>query len=169
MEVWDLYDQDGQKLDKTIVRGQPLPSDTYHLVVHIIITSTSGEYLIQKRADSKDLWPSIWAFTGGSAIEGEDSETAAIRELSEETGIHLKKGDLSFVNRLFYDQNIGDIWHASLDADVSQLVFQEEEVSQLSYESQDHIQRMIENENFHRYRDRYLEIVFKLGGNNVRK
>lgn len=169
MEIWDLYNENGEKLNKTVIRGHELPKGTYHLVVHIIITNSKGEFLIQKRADSKDLLPGIWAFTGGSAIEGEDSETAAIRELSEETGIHLKLGDLKFMKRLFYHTSMADIYHALVDTDASKLKFQVEEVSQLAYESQNTIMAMIENGNFHKYRDSYFEVVFNTGGKHVRK
>lgn len=169
MEIWDLYNDQGEKLDKTVIRGHELPKDTYHLVVHIIITNSEGDFLIQKRADIKDILPGIWAFTGGSAIEGEISEIAAIRELSEETGIYLKVGDLKFLKRLFYHTSMADIYHAVVDADVSKLEFQVEEVSQLAYESQETIMSMIENGSFHKYRDRYFEVVFNTGGKYVRK
>lgn len=104
-----MYNSTGEKLDETVFRGDEVPENTYHLVVHIIIKNSNGDYLIQKRLDNKELLPGLWAFTGGSATVGETSEIAALRELSEETGIYLNVGDLKFITRLLRGNNLADI------------------------------------------------------------
>jgi len=162
MEVWNLYNYKGEILDQTIVRGDIQPSDTYHLVVHIIIKNSQGEYLIQKRADTKESLPGIWAFTGGAAIRGESSEEAAIRELSEETGIYLTKGIMKFENRSIRKDQLADMWYALVDVDVSTLKFQVEEVSALDFKSEEDIIKMIEIGRFHKYEDVYLRRVFNI-------
>ncbi len=51
----------------------------------IILENTAGEILLQHRADFK-----TWGLPGGNAEPGESIETAAIREVKEETGLTIK-------------------------------------------------------------------------------
>ncbi|MBI9014830.1 MAG: NUDIX domain-containing protein [Clostridiales bacterium] len=162
MEVWNLYNLEGVKLKQTLIRGQKIPKGMYHMVVHIIIKNSNGEYLIQKRADTKESLPGIWAFTGGSAIIGEVSEDAALRELAEETGIHFNKGDLTFSRRLIKHNHFADIWYSHMDVDVSKLIFQKEEVSALDFKTKEEVLAMIELGEFHRYETEYLSAVFNI-------
>lgn len=58
---------------------------TYHLVVHVCVFNQKGEMLIQQRQPFKQGWPNLWDVTmGGSALAGETSQQAAMRELKEE-------------------------------------------------------------------------------------
>ena len=82
-EIWDLYDGNGQKTGRTMVRGEEVPAGLYHLGVHIWPMNSRGEFLVQKRSMTVQCKPGIWAVTGGSAVAGEDALTAARRELSE--------------------------------------------------------------------------------------
>lgn len=161
MEKWDLFNSEGVQVKGTMVRGEPVPEGLYHMVVHIIIKNSKGEYLIQKRADDKDLWPGQWAFTGGSATSGEHSELTAIRELGEETGIDLELGVLEHMTRVFYSDYFSDIWSAVVDVDPETLVFQVEEVSALAFESEATIIEMLKDERFHHYSKEYLDVVFQ--------
>ena len=86
-ELWDLYDKDRKPLGRTVERGAPLPEGTYHLAVQIAPLNSRGEILLTRRADSKPKYPGCWEIPGGCAKAGEDSPTAACRELLEETGI----------------------------------------------------------------------------------
>ena len=83
-EIWDLYDGNGQKTGRTMVRGEDVPAGLYHLGVHIWPMNSRGEFLVQKRSMTVQWKPGIWAVTGGSAMAGEDALTAARRELREE-------------------------------------------------------------------------------------
>ena len=96
IEIWDVLDENGALTGKTALRGKGvLKSGEYHLVVHIWIVSSTGMFLIQRRADDKKLMPGEWAATGGAAISGEDSFAAAKRELFEELGIKSDEKSLS--------------------------------------------------------------------------
>ncbi len=89
MELWDLLDKDRAPLGVTHPRGRqyPMPRGTYHLVVTVFTVSADGRLLLTRRAPTKGMYPDYWEVTGGSGVAGEDSLTAALRELSEETGI----------------------------------------------------------------------------------
>ncbi len=89
MELWDLLDHDRNPLGMTHPRGRqyPMPGGTYHLVVTVFTVSADGKLLLTRRAPQKRMYPGYLEVTCGSGIAGEDSLTAALRELSEEAGI----------------------------------------------------------------------------------
>jgi len=97
------------------------PGD-YHLVVDVWIRNRNGKYLISKRAPNKPL-PNIWETTSGSAITGDDSLAAAIREAKEEVGVNLDRsrgrvilrqvrpgaGSSTILDVWLFDEKIGDV------------------------------------------------------------
>ena len=104
MELWDAYNRSFEKIEGMIlVRGENIPDGVYHLVSDVIVTHTDGSYLLMQR-DSRKHFGGMWEATaGGSALQGEDAQTCAIRELREETGIESE--DLSEVGRVISDDN----------------------------------------------------------------
>ena len=44
-EIWDLYNENRELLGKDHVRGEQLPIDGYHLVVHVWIRNSKGLYI----------------------------------------------------------------------------------------------------------------------------
>ena len=162
VELWDVYSASGEKTGKKIVRGRSsLKSGEYHLVVHIWIISSSGDFLIQKRAESKKLMPGEWAATGGAAVSGEDSFTAASRELFEELGI---KSDSKTLQKLFglkRRNSLLDVYLIKTDVDVSDLRLQEAEVSRAKWVTKDELCKMIENGEYHNYGKDYFKELFE--------
>lgn len=103
MEYWDLYNYDGKKKNKIAIRGDKLNNDDFHLVVNAWIMNENGEFLITQRVPTKSH-PLMWECTGGSAMLGENSLQAAIREVKEELGIDIaaNKGIFIGESRRFY-------------------------------------------------------------------
>ena len=85
-ELWDIYDKDRNFTGRMHRRGDPLSTGDYHLTVHVWLQHTDGRFLITKRAPNKG-YAGLWECTGGSALAGDDSLTAALREVKEETGL----------------------------------------------------------------------------------
>ena len=117
MELWDLYTENRELTDKTHIRGKEIPEGYYHLVVHVWIRNSKGEYLISQRSATRPTFPLMWETVGGSVLAGEDSLTAALREAKEEVGLDLlpKSGRLLFTQvRSVIDgkqyNDIADIW-----------------------------------------------------------
>ncbi len=112
MELWDLYTRDRRKTGETHIRGEKLPPERYHLVVHVWIKNSRGEWLISQRAANRPTFPLMWESTGGSVIAGEDSLTGAIREAKEEVGVDLDPSQGTLVNSTVRDhfQDIKDDW-----------------------------------------------------------
>lgn len=89
MELWDLYTKDRKLTGKEHIRGEELPENLYHLVVHVWIKNSKGEYLISQRSANRPTFPLMWECVGGSVLKGESSIDGAIREAKEEVGVEL--------------------------------------------------------------------------------
>lgn len=64
MELWDAYDENRKSLGYTVKREKfDSLNNEYHIVVHIWIKNSKGEYLIQKRSSNKKEGLK-WAWTG---------------------------------------------------------------------------------------------------------
>jgi 8-oxo-dGTP pyrophosphatase MutT (NUDIX family) len=148
MELWDIYDRNRNKTGKTIKRGERLQKDEFHLIVHIWIKNSNNEFLIQQRSE-KVKNPLVWCTTGGSAVSGEDSFTAALREAKEELGIDLtnKQGYL-FEEGIYEEDNqqyLSDTYLYFIDIDIKDLKLQTEEVKQAKFEKMSKIKEMMAN------------------------
>ena len=161
MEKWDLLDADGNYTGKTIVRGEPLRSGQYHLVEHIWIVDTKGRILIQQRNPNLRLMPGMWAANSGSAVAGEDSESAARRELFEELSIRTAPGELVYGGRMRRRNSFTDLWILYRDIDATSLRLQQEEVAQVKWVTQDELVEMLGNRSFHHYGTAYFQFVFR--------
>ena len=63
-----------------------------HRAVHVLVFDQAGRVFLQKRSMRKDLCPGLWdSSCSGHLDSGEDYDTAAVRELGEEIGVHGAK------------------------------------------------------------------------------
>ncbi len=161
MEKWDILNSDGTPTGRTTLRGQcKLKSDEYHLVVHIWVVSSKGDFLLQRRSETKKLMPGEWAATGGAAISGEDSYTAANRELFEELGIPSNKFNLKKLARIKRRNSLLDVWFINTDIEINKLRLQKSEVAEAKWVSKNELETMIKNGEFHNYGKEYFDTLF---------
>ena len=120
MELWDLYDRDRKKTGLSQIRGEPIPEGSYHLVVHVWIRNGRGEYLISQRSPDREKDPLKWECVGGSALMGDDSLSAASREVQEEVGVVLSPNQGKIVKTMLREhlQDIVDVWLFEYDGKV---------------------------------------------------
>ena len=157
MELWDVLTSDGLPTGRKVKRGgSSLKNGEYHLVVHIWPVSNSGALLIQRRSFKKKIMPGEWAVTGGSAIAGEDSLTAAKRELFEELGI---KAELTLIKRIKKRNSLVDVYGCSVNVKTHELTLQKSEVQDARWVNQQTLLRMVEKGDFHNYGEEYFNIV----------
>ncbi len=162
MEKWDILNAEGIPTGKIALRGHSnLRPGEYHLVVHIWIMSSKGDFLIQRRSDQKKLMAGEWAATGGAAIAGENSYTAANRELFEELGIPSNKQTLKKLTRIKRRNSLLDVWFIKTNIKIEQLRLQKDEVAEARWINRDDFKQMIKNGQYHNYGDEYFETVFK--------
>lgn len=161
MERWDLLDERGNPTGRTISRGELLRDGQYHLVEHIWIVDSKGRILIQRRADHLRLMPGVWAANSGSAVAGEDSESAARRELFEELSIRTLPGELHYGGRMRRRNSFTDVWVLYRDIDPDTLRLQREEVAEVRWVTVDELLDMIRRRKFHHYGTAYFQFVFR--------
>lgn len=161
-EKWDILDENGSPTGKTTLRGRNfLKSGEYHLVVHIWIFSSDGKILIQRRSDTKPLMPGEWAATGGAAISGESSYSAANRELFEELGICSDKKSLKKAFRIKRRNSLLDVWMIESNIKQENLRLQKSEVSEAKWITLAELKQMIQDGKFHNYGSEYFKKVFE--------
>ena len=152
MELWDLYNEHRELTGRDHIRGEEIPQGFYHLVVHIWIRNSKGEYLISQRSASRKAFPLMWETVGGSAVKGEDSLTAAVREVKEEVGLELvpEAGKLVFseVGRVVHGvrfTDILDVWLWEYDGPVSLDMATTEEVAQTVWMNREQIRDLFDS------------------------
>lgn len=151
MELWDVLDERGNRTGRTVERGQPMSQDEYHLVVHVWVVNSKGEYLISRRTPNKSF-PGMWEASGGSALAGEDSLTAAIREVREELGIDLDpRNGMVFrrYRRQHYDfPDFVDVWLFRQEARLDDVALQPGETDGAMLATRAQIDTMIDEGRF---------------------
>ena len=128
-EIWDIYDKNRKKTGRFQERGVPLADGDYHLVVHIWVRNSVGEFFLTRRCADKEPFSGLWECTGGSALAGETSEEAALRETLEETGIDHRASARSCVFSYTRGDWHGDVWLFETDFPLSSVRLQEHETT----------------------------------------
>ncbi|MBR5232056.1 MAG: NUDIX domain-containing protein [Clostridia bacterium] len=141
-EVWDVLDENRQPTGKNHRRGDSLPTGNYHLVVDIWIRNNEGKFLITKRSPNKG-YPNLWEATGGSALAGDDSLTAALREVQEETGIVLPPENGRLIYQYTRTDSHKDVWLFDYDFDLEKVVLQEGETCDKRSASREEIEELM--------------------------
>lgn len=133
-ELWDIYDENKKLTGRTMRRNDwnMQPGD-YHLTVLGVVRHTDGRYLITKRAMTKSWAAGWWEVSGGGVMAGEDSKTAVLRELREETGLDVSDWEGGYLfsyrrdNPEEGDNYFVDVYRFTGDFPESGLHLQEEE------------------------------------------
>lgn len=143
-EMWDIYDANRRFTGRLHRRGDFLDDGEYHLVVHVWLMNSRGEFLLTKRTPNKGF-PNMWETTGGSALAGDDSLTAALREVKEETGLSADPDCGSCVMSFRRDNNFVDVWLFQQDFNLDDVVLQEGETCGKMYANADKIKELGNN------------------------
>lgn len=151
MELWDIYDIDRVRTGRVAQRGKPaseggLGEGEYHLVVHICVFNGRGQLLLQQRQKDKEGYPNLWDVSAaGSALAGENSAAAASRELREELGlVHDFTKERPFWTTHF-ERGFDDWYFIRMEADISDLRLQPEEVEDARWADLAEIERMLDS------------------------
>lgn len=129
-EIWDVYNEKGEKTGKTMRRGIPQEGD-YMLCVHVYLHTPDGKFLIQKRSANKESHPGEWDITVGAVLCGEESIEGAKRELLEEVGIDISDARIRYIGRVKKNRKFADIYFVEKEFCLSDCVLQKEEVDEV--------------------------------------
>ena len=160
-ELWDIYDENRKLTGTTHRRADPLCPGEFHLSVHVWIRNREGQYLLTKRAPNKG-YPNMWECTGGSALAGDDSLAAALREVREETGLVLSPTQGYCVMSLTRKNDFCDIWLFQADFDLRTLTLLPGETCDAMFASKEQILQMHRDGTLVSFS--YLETFFDLAG-----
>lgn len=111
--------------------------------MHIWIVTPDGRTLIQRRADSKENYPSLWDVSvAGHVAAGESAIEAGIREAFEELGIVLHADEFEHLATIhervvlnggtYIDNEFHEIYRVRREVDLEQLTLDPEEVAEVA-------------------------------------
>jgi len=144
LEYWDLYDKNRKPLNKTHRRGIPLNDGEYHIAVYIVTINSNNQILTTHRSPEKEQYPDLWEITAGSAVSGESSECAALRELFEETGIKASPNELVKIGTLMGNTAFIDVYMIRKDIDITSLIMQPGETTEAKWVTFEQFTHMVE-------------------------
>ena len=128
-ELWDVLDSERRYQGRVAERGRMSNKGDYHLIVQAWVRNGRGEVITSRRSPEKKALPLKWECTQGSAIAGESSLDAALREVKEELGIELdpENGRIIKTFRSDIRRYFCDVWLFSKDVETENLTLQEGE------------------------------------------
>ena len=142
-EFFDLYDKKRNPLGRMHERGVPMKAEEYHLVVACWTVNSKGQLLVTHRDAVKKSYPSTWENTCGCAQAGEDSRTAIIREMREETGIRAQADEFELIGISVESHAFIDTYLLRRDVDLSEIALQEGETDDVRWAYADEVDALI--------------------------
>ncbi len=145
MELLDVFDNNGKKTGRVVVRGDKsvVLSDNEHIAVGVIfIENSEGKFLMQKTSIEKG---GEYSSTGGHIVSGEEPIVSIKREVLEELGIDASDDNIIDLGYMLYDKPLRFLFYLKKDIDISSVVVQKEEVEFVKYMSVDEINELIDN------------------------
>ena len=137
MEILDLYDDNCNLLNETIVRGNtPIKGRNIMLSV-IYIKNNDNKYLIQKTSKEKG---SKYSSTGGHVVHNEDGLSTIIRELKEELSINTNPKEIKYIDTFKYPnkQCIFNVYLLEINnLNINNIKLQQEEVESIKWMNKD--------------------------------
>ena len=111
-------------LPRREMRHQRLP----HRSTYVLVFNSQGDLYVQKRTQTKDVFPGYYdPMTGGVVLAGESYEAGALRELEEEMGI--RHAPLTWLFNFYYADAHTRVWGGVFSCVYDgPIVLQEEEV-----------------------------------------
>lgn len=146
MEYLDIVTDDGIPTGRVKEREAVHRDGDRHRTSHVWIIRENKEsgidLLLQKRSRTKESWPGCYDISSAGHIPaGEDYESSALRELSEELGIIASREELllcgtriidwrgEFSGAPFWDREVSRVYALRRETlDISRLTLQPEEV-----------------------------------------
>ena len=159
-ELIDVLNENGLKTGKVLSRNDVHKQGLWHRIIVVAIINEKNEILIQQRSANKDKNPNMWDISvTGHLSSGQDSLSAATREISEEVSVSLgytvEVRDFRFmfsyrtqekINENYMDRQYHDFFilrkNGLKEEDIK---IQESEVEKVKFVNVSELNNMIEN------------------------
>lgn len=139
MEILDLYDNNFNKLDKTIIRRvDEIPNNTNIMLSYAIIKN-DNKYLLEQTTARNEY---KWCFAGGHLQHNENALNALKRELEEE--LNLININPTKIETIKYPAKnfIFNIYLITDQIDMDKLKYQIEEVNNIKWFTKDELTKL---------------------------
>ena len=143
MEYLDVLDKSGAKTGESKPRNLVHRDGDWHRTVHVWIINSRKEILLQKRSQQREKYPNMWHISAaGHVLAGDDSVTAAIKEVKEELGINIEAKDIKLLFSThkssspkpeFIENEFQDVFLIIKDIDIGQITFDTSEVADAKF------------------------------------
>ena len=146
-ELVDIVDDDDRVI-ATVTRAEMRAGRLRHRAVSIAVMGSDRRLLVHRRAENKDVWPSMWDMAAGGVVAaGESYEVAARRELAEELGVevtqfvHLGEGR-------FVDESVALIGRGYLAVHDGPFTFTDGEIAEVRWVNAAELEELMTTERF---------------------
>lgn len=179
-ELIDVLNENGVKTGEVLLRKEIHNRGLWHRAIVVAIINGQNEILLQQRSSDKEKNANMWDISvAGHISAGQDSLSAAAREINEEVSVNLgynidikefrymysfrkeQKYSEDFVERQFYDFFI----LRKNDLKIEDVKFQKSEVQAIKLCSMTELREMIENKQIVERDEVYRELenyIFKI-------
>lgn len=121
-EYLEIVNENGETIghaQRSEIHGNP---SLIHKVVHVLVFNKTGEILLQKRSQNKDVAPGKWDTSVGGHVEaGEDLLRSCKREMQEELGITESEPEYlySYIHRNSYESELVNTYRCVYDGEIT--------------------------------------------------
>ncbi len=145
MEFFDILDKNGNATGSVAPKGSSLQDGQYYLGVHAYLCNARGEYVLQKRVNTKAFLPGGWEVHMGHAMAGEKAVMALKREIYEEIGILVYDHEIEPIMRLIWEEyhHLVEVFWICKDVTLDEMKLQQSEVEAIKYVSREEMLEMV--------------------------
>lgn len=151
MELIEIVDKNGEFTGQILDKDEAHDKNLLHNEVATFVLNDNGQILLQKRSANKRFDPNKWGLCAGHVDAGENLEDAALREIKEEIGLDVPKGELyPFGEKEFVikdsNSHVANFYYIKTNLDANDFVIQEEELSEVKWFNIDDVIEMIKQQ-----------------------
>lgn len=161
MEIVDKFDNKRTFLEKSGDRHENVKGE-YRQSVHTWIINEKNEFLMQKRASTKKIFPNLWSQIGGAVDTGESPVEAALRECKEELGIEFSKDNIELILSFKREFDFVDVFLIKANFNLNDVTIQKEELSEVKWMNEKEINSLKEHNQLAPSINMYFDMFLKL-------
>ena len=161
MELIDLYDEKGNKINKTVdikTKDEDLKKGEHIGISLIYIENNENKFLVQKTSKQKG---NIYSMTSGHIRCNETEKEAIIREVKEELNIDISNDNIIYLGHILVDFPVRFIFYLKKNININDVTLKKDEVKEVSYKTLDELKQIINEGNMHKAHLDIINIIEK--------